>query len=152
MNHDLFKKSVEQYLRGARITQRALASEVGLAREVLSRKLNKIGQARITERDIYAIIRALASMHAITTRQEALHLLQAAQMGESLISDDEWNIPPLSLLSSLPPIVTYAESKRLSSTAAFFDDVSPIWNVPFHRNPYFTGRDDLFDQLDQRLT
>ncbi len=31
-------------------------------------------------------------------------------------------------------------------------DPSPsLWNVPHQRNPYFTGRDELFDQLDQHL-
>jgi len=28
----------------------------------------------------------------------------------------------------------------------------PLWNVPYGRNPYFTGRDELFDHLDQYLT
>jgi tetratricopeptide (TPR) repeat protein/nucleoside phosphorylase len=26
-----------------------------------------------------------------------------------------------------------------------------VWNVPYARNPHFTGRDDLFDQLEQHL-
>jgi tetratricopeptide (TPR) repeat protein/nucleoside phosphorylase len=28
---------------------------------------------------------------------------------------------------------------------------SEVWNVPYHRNPYFTGRDELLAQLDQYL-
>src|SRR2546430_4723299 len=35
--------------------------------------------------------------------------------------------------------------------AALFDTSSPIWNVPHQRNPFFTGRDALLDQLDQHL-
>ena len=31
-------------------------------------------------------------------------------------------------------------------------DPSPsLWNVPHQRNPYFTGREDLFDRLDQHF-
>jgi tetratricopeptide (TPR) repeat protein len=28
----------------------------------------------------------------------------------------------------------------------------PVWNVPYLRNPHFTGRDELLDQLQQQLT
>jgi tetratricopeptide (TPR) repeat protein/nucleoside phosphorylase len=31
-------------------------------------------------------------------------------------------------------------------------DLSGVWNVPFARNPYFTGRDDLLERLDQLFT
>jgi nucleoside phosphorylase len=30
--------------------------------------------------------------------------------------------------------------------------LSKVWNVPFARSPYFTGRDDLLERLDQQLT
>lgn len=29
---------------------------------------------------------------------------------------------------------------------------SAIWNVPYRRNPHFTGRDELLDRLDQQLS
>ncbi|HEY7416874.1 MAG TPA: tetratricopeptide repeat protein, partial [Ktedonobacteraceae bacterium] len=35
--------------------------------------------------------------------------------------------------------------------AAGMDPSLPLWNVPYHRNPYFTGRDELFDQIDHHL-
>jgi hypothetical protein len=31
------------------------------------------------------------------------------------------------------------------------DPRRPLWNVPYQRNPYFTGRDELFNQLNQYL-
>src|SRR5205807_3222206 len=29
---------------------------------------------------------------------------------------------------------------------------SPVWNVPYLRNPHFTGREELLDQLEQHLS
>ncbi len=36
--------------------------------------------------------------------------------------------------------------------AAGMDPSLSFWNVPYQRNPYFTGRDELFDLLDQHLS
>jgi tetratricopeptide (TPR) repeat protein len=34
----------------------------------------------------------------------------------------------------------------------FPGELPPVWNVPYHPNPYFTGRDLLFTELHGRLT
>ena len=31
-------------------------------------------------------------------------------------------------------------------------DTSPLWNVPYRRNPFFTGREEILEQLHERLT
>ncbi|HLI71271.1 MAG TPA: NB-ARC domain-containing protein [Ktedonobacteraceae bacterium] len=31
------------------------------------------------------------------------------------------------------------------------DQFPPLWSVPYPRNPHFTGRDEIFEQLDQHL-
>jgi transcriptional regulator with XRE-family HTH domain len=43
------------------------------------------------------------------------------------------------------------EESALLLRAAGMDPSLPFWNVPYHRNPYFTGRDELLAQLDQYL-
>src|SRR5450755_4630849 len=43
------------------------------------------------------------------------------------------------------------KQKETFLKAILFNTLSPIWNVPYQRNPYFTGRDDLFDQLEQHF-
>jgi hypothetical protein len=42
----------------------------------------------------------------------------------------------------------------LSATEAprFPGELPPIWNVPFHPNPFFVGRDPLLIELQRRLT
>lgn len=39
---------------------------------------------------------------------------------------------------------------RVSSSALSFP--SPIWTVPYQRNPFFTGREDILERLHQSLT
>jgi len=43
------------------------------------------------------------------------------------------------------------EDTTILLKAAGIDPSLSLWNVPHRRNPYFTGRDELFDQLDQHL-
>jgi tetratricopeptide (TPR) repeat protein/transcriptional regulator with XRE-family HTH domain len=43
------------------------------------------------------------------------------------------------------------EETTILLTAAGMDPLLSLWNVPYHRNPYFTGRDELLQQLDQYL-
>jgi tetratricopeptide (TPR) repeat protein/transcriptional regulator with XRE-family HTH domain len=43
------------------------------------------------------------------------------------------------------------EETILLLKAAGMDPAPPFWNVPHQRNPYFTGREELFNQIDLRL-
>ena len=89
--------SVKAYLRKSGYSQKELASELGLNPRVLSRKLNG-KDAYLTHQELQRIITQLAEWHAITTKDEALHLLDVAQVEAAIFSDDEWEAPPLSTL------------------------------------------------------
>jgi predicted ATPase/predicted transcriptional regulator len=97
-----FRASVKEYLRSSGYSQIQLAHELGLNAKVLSRKLSNDGKAQITHREIRAIITTLAHWHAITTREEAHHLLEEAEVGTALFSKQEWDTPPLSTLTASP--------------------------------------------------
>src|SRR5437660_3968209 len=98
MNVDAFSKSIQEYLRASGYSQKELAGELGLHPKVLSRKLNGSGSARLTHLEVQRIITTLARWHVITTQDEALHLLELAQVGSNILSADEWRTPPLSKL------------------------------------------------------
>ncbi len=39
----------------------------------------------------------------------------------------------------------------VASAPRFPGTLPPVWNIPFLRNPHFTGRDDLLDELHKKL-
>jgi predicted ATPase len=143
-----FRESIKEYLRSSGYAQRELAHELGLNAKVLSRKLNGSGNARLTHLEIRGIITTLANWHAITTRGEALRLLEEAQTGASLFNDDEWDTPPLSSLTSSP-----ANNHVLSSPAQplqFCQHNLPALTTRLigrdrtaHRLQQLIGRDDV---------
>jgi nucleoside phosphorylase/tetratricopeptide (TPR) repeat protein len=53
-------------------------------------------------------------------------------------------------LSFIRAYVTHERLPRLDVPSSQ-EGSSGVWNVPYARNPHFTGRDDLLDQLHQRL-
>ncbi len=98
-NIETFSNCVQKHLRTSGYSQQELAEALGLHPKVLSRKLNGSGNAYLTHQEIQRIVTALARWHAITTYDEALHLLALLQMERSLFSEDQWQTPPLSTLT-----------------------------------------------------
>lgn len=98
MSVEVFSKSVQRYLRNRGYTQQQLASELGLHPKVLSRKMHSSGKAHLTHREVQHIITILAGWQAITTRDEALHLLTEAGLDATIFDPSEWLAPPLNKL------------------------------------------------------
>jgi predicted ATPase len=99
INARAFSNDVRNYLRAVDSFQKELANELGLHPKVLSRKLNNNGDAHLTAEEVRRIIAALARWEAITTYDEALHLLELAGMEPDSFSDQEWETAPLSQLA-----------------------------------------------------
>jgi nucleoside phosphorylase/tetratricopeptide (TPR) repeat protein len=61
-----------------------------------------------------------------------------------------------SSLYALSFIRAYVTNERLprleQSSSSSHREPPRVWNVPYRRNPYFTGRDELLDQLTQQLS
>jgi predicted ATPase len=95
-----FSDKVQEYLRTNGNSQKELAGELGLHAKVLSRKLNGSGNAYLTHQEVRCIIKVLADWHAITTKEEALQLMELAQVEATSISPDEWETPPLNQLTT----------------------------------------------------
>ncbi len=100
INMGAFSSSVQRYLRSSGYTQKQLADALGLHPKVLSRKLNGTDNAQLTHLEIQRIITTLARWYAITSQNEALQLLELAQVGPAIFGDDQWRTPPLSTLAA----------------------------------------------------
>ena len=98
INTKAFSTGLRERLRASGYFQKELADELGLHEKVLSRKLHGNANAHLTGQEVKNIITALAKWRAITTLEEALHLLEQAQLPPDSISDQEWHAPPLSQL------------------------------------------------------
>jgi len=94
-----FSDGVQAYLRASGYSQKELANELGLHPKVLSRKLNSNGDAHLTHLEVRRIITTLTRWCVITTQDEALHLLELAQVGSGIFSTDEWQTSPLNTLA-----------------------------------------------------
>ena len=99
-NSDLgaFKAYLRNCLHEAGRQQYQLAEEMHIDFKVLSRKLNSTSNARLFDDEVTRIILILAEWRAINTREEALQLLELAQLKPDIFSDEQWKTPPLSLL------------------------------------------------------
>jgi transcriptional regulator with XRE-family HTH domain len=64
-------------------------------------------------------------------------------------SEEELGLREEALLSETPPKKEAAGEGQPNSSSP---DNSPLWTVPYRRNLYFTGRDDLLHLLDQHLS
>jgi predicted ATPase len=98
MNVGVLSESVQKYLRASGYTQKELADALGLHPKVLSRKLNGSSNARLTHQEVRSIVTTLAGWHAITTRDEALALLEAAGVDPGIFAESAWQTPPLNTL------------------------------------------------------
>lgn len=100
LNVRAFSESIQNYLRTSGHTQKELADAISLNPKVLSRKLKGTGTSHLTQLDVQHIITGLARWRVITTQDEATHLLEAAGLGAASFSEDEWQTPPLSTLTT----------------------------------------------------
>lgn len=107
-----FRVKVQSYLRQAGLSQKALAQELGLNSNVLSRKLNGISGAGLTHPEIKQIIRVLAEWEAITSQLEVIELLGLANLKAASLSEAEWKTPPLNRLDKLEPAPLWQSSRN----------------------------------------
>jgi len=143
MNNGAFGDSVQVYIRASGYSQRELADEVGLHPKVLSRKLNNSGNAHLTHLEVQRIVTTLAHWQAISTQDEAIQLLELAQMGPNYFTAKEWQQPPLSQLAVKRPRTLNSNGSRTSM------------QIPRHNLPSPTtqliGREWAVERLTQIL-
>src|SRR5579884_2057096 len=136
---------IQKYLRASGHVQHELAREVGLHPKVLSRKVNRNGEARLNHQEIKGIIKALAAWHAITSREQALQLLAAAGVEAAIMSEADWQTPPLrSLAGPSAPLFFHA-------SAASQQNLPPAATRLIGREQAVTRLRRLLERADVRL-
>jgi transcriptional regulator with XRE-family HTH domain len=99
MNLERFREKVRYYRPLTERTQEELANAIGLSPYVLSHKLHGTGNARLTHREVQAIVKTLVEWGAMTRQAEARELLELMECPDFL--PEEWNAPRSS--GSSPP-------------------------------------------------
>src|SRR5713101_9443040 len=98
MNLELFREKVRYYRPLTERTQEDLANALGLSPYVLSHKLHGTRNARLTHREVQAIVKTLVEWGAMTRQAEARELLELMDCPDFL--PDEWNAPPFTWLEA----------------------------------------------------
>src|SRR5260221_6734349 len=98
MNLERFREKVRYYRPLTERTQEELANAIGLSPYVLSHKLHGTGNARLTHREVQAIVKTLVEWGAMTRQAEARELLELMDCPDFL--PDEWNAPPFKWLEA----------------------------------------------------
>src|SRR5260370_3675456 len=91
MNLELFREKVRYYRPLTERTQEDLAKALGLSPYVLRHKLHGTRNARLTHREVQAIVKTLVEWGAMTRQAEARELLELMDCPDFL--PDEWNAP-----------------------------------------------------------
>src|SRR5258708_319305 len=110
MNLERFREKVRYYRPLTERTQEDLANAIGLSPYVLSHKLHGTRNARLTHREVQAIVKTLVEWGAMTRQAEARELLELMDCPDFL--PDEWNAPPF----KWPEATTSTPSVPLSHT------------------------------------
>ncbi len=92
MNLELFREKVRYYRPLTERTQEDLANALGLSPYVLSHKLHGTRNARLTHREVQAIVKTLVEWGAMTRQAEARELLELMDCPDFL--PDEGSRPP----------------------------------------------------------
>src|SRR5260370_1172589 len=98
MDLERFREKVRYYRPRTERTQEDLAKALGLSPYVLSHKLHGTRNARLTHREVQAIVKTLVEWGAMIRQAEARELLELMDCPDFL--PDEWNAPPFTWLEA----------------------------------------------------
>ena len=98
VNLEIFRAKLRAYLRNIDMAQATLAHELGLHPGALSHKLNGKGRFKLSQPEVKKIVKFLSQTEAISTRCEAVALLEAMDLKATSFGAEEWQTAPLSRL------------------------------------------------------
>ncbi|TME10766.1 MAG: hypothetical protein E6I80_06520 [Chloroflexi bacterium] len=98
MNTERFREQVRSYRAPTCKTQEDLAKVLGLNPQVLSHKLHRIRNTRLTHCEVKAIVKTLVEWGAMSKQAQAHELLELMECPD--FSPAEWQVPPLNRLEA----------------------------------------------------
>ncbi len=107
-----FQEKVKLYLKQRRISAESLAHHIGLTSSELSRRLH--GKELLTPLYVKMIVKKLAELEAITTREEADDLLRLMDCGP--FDQADWSSDSLKKLKFIPSSSSHFNSQQQSGT------------------------------------
>jgi hypothetical protein len=151
-DREAIRAAVERYLRAERTSWKEFARALGYSREHLSKVMH--GKAAQPKGFAHQVVLKLAELGCIHTVEQARRLL--ALMDASDFSSQDWADKPL---INLRRSAGGELGPQPGSPSAAWDTIphgqpgwSPsLWTVPFQRNPFFTGREDILQHLHDQL-
>ena len=98
VNTERFREQVRSYRAPTCKTQEDLAKVLGLNPQVLSHKLHRIRNTRLTHCEVKAIVKTLVEWGAMSKQAQAHELLELMECPD--FSPAEWQVPPLNRLEA----------------------------------------------------
>ncbi|GHO57730.1 helix-turn-helix transcriptional regulator [Ktedonobacter robiniae] len=136
---------------GIGLTQEGLATLLGITRKAIGRW--ETGETYPKASHLQALL-ALALQHGVfpagQEEEEIRAFWRAAH--QKVLLDERWLQELLSRPSPTPTQTASEPSSAAGQDSAVATEKIALWTVPFARNPHFTGRDELLEQLMQQLT
>jgi tetratricopeptide (TPR) repeat protein len=135
-DREAFRQSIEEYLKRGRKNWGLFADELGYKREHVSRILH--GKVKMPEGFAHHAVLALAQLECLRGKDQARHLLQLLDIPDFSLAD--WKEHPL---VALEETASNASPVGMPLSAG----MPALWNIPYPRNAFFTGRELLLQQL-----
>ncbi len=120
-----FGKQVNEYLTWRGLTQMELAGQVYLSPSELSKRLN--GSKPLTKEYVRSIVRALAKLDAISTKEQVAYLLRLMECDD--FNQVDWASDPLNRLMSASPQSQYDPLTFTAIRSQYLDIVAKRYNV-----------------------
>ena len=112
VNTERFREQVRSYRAPTCKTQEDLAKVLGLNPQVLSHKLHRIRNTRLTHCEVKAIVKTLVEWGAMNKQAEVRELLELMECPD--FSPAEWQVPPLNRLEAAASVHTvYLHNLRI---------------------------------------
>jgi transcriptional regulator with XRE-family HTH domain len=133
------------------LTQAGLAERLGVSRRALADWEGGLAYPKAEHLKAFLALCVQASAFAVGREEEQVRALWRSARQKVLL-DEHWLSELLGRPSPSPAGLAGESSTAAGQGRAAVSEKLSLWTVPYARNPYFTGRDDLLSELTAQLS